>query len=238
MFSLPRFCTSLFGRTPSRPAARRLVALDADGVLLDHQEAYARAWKRAFGNRPALKDPLGHGPAEFWNVPRLEEKGFRQLRDWGFTEEAWRTMPALPGAVQACALLRDAGYSLVCVTALEPRFAAARAENLEALGIRLDDLVATGSSPRAGGNPKAAALHRLQPALFVDDHLPYLQGLPRGTWRALVEQRPRGSPNADPGLAPPDSRHISVLDAARCWLARQQEPQQRTGSARAVGSGP
>ena len=34
-----------------------IIALDADGVLLDYNRAYAGAWERAFGQRPAEADP-------------------------------------------------------------------------------------------------------------------------------------------------------------------------------------
>ena len=33
----------------SMPLNSRLMALDADGVLLDYNRAYAHAWQRAFG---------------------------------------------------------------------------------------------------------------------------------------------------------------------------------------------
>ncbi|WP_119154263.1 HAD family hydrolase [Caldimonas tepidiphila] len=221
MVRLPRLRLPQWFRTEPTPGApgSRLVALDADGVLIDYHEGYAQAWERAFGVRPSIKDPLAYHPADFWDVPRLEGARLRQLVERGFTEETWRSMPALPGAAEACRLLRAAGYSLVCVTALRPQLAKARAENLQALGIPVDEVIATGTDG-APGNPKAAALRKLQPCLFVDDCLPFMQGLPQGIWRALVDVRPNRSPNRDPALEPPHSRHISVLDAARCWLAR------------------
>jgi len=38
-------------------AMKPIIALDADGVLLDYHHAYARAWAEAFGHPPALRDP-------------------------------------------------------------------------------------------------------------------------------------------------------------------------------------
>jgi len=42
--------------------ARRIIALDADGVLLDYGLAYAGAWQKAFGTYPAERDPLAYWP--------------------------------------------------------------------------------------------------------------------------------------------------------------------------------
>ena len=73
-----------------------LIALDADGVLLDYNQAYAGAWERAFGVRPALRDPNAYWPLDRWNVERLAGTKLDQFRtclDWTF----WSTVPALPG---------------------------------------------------------------------------------------------------------------------------------------------
>ena len=54
--------------------ARPLIALDADGVLLDFHLGYAGAWARAFGSRPAERDPLAYWPIDRWEVDRLDEE--------------------------------------------------------------------------------------------------------------------------------------------------------------------
>ena len=48
--------------------ARPLIALDADGVLLDFHLGYAGAWQRAFGAMPAERDPLAYWPIDRWSV--------------------------------------------------------------------------------------------------------------------------------------------------------------------------
>ena len=52
--------------------ARPLIALDADGVLLDFHLGYASAWQRAFGHAPAERDPLAYWPMDRWAVERLD----------------------------------------------------------------------------------------------------------------------------------------------------------------------
>ena len=56
------------------------IALDADGVLLDYNLAYASAWERAFGVRPELRDPQAYWPADRWGVERLAGELLDRLR--------------------------------------------------------------------------------------------------------------------------------------------------------------
>lgn len=196
-----------------------LIVLDADGVLINYHEGYAMAWERAFGQRPQVRDPLGYHPRHYWDVPALDEAGRRHLADKGFVDEIWRSMPALPGAVEACELLQAAGHCLRCVTALYPKHEGARAANLAQLGFRMDAVHAVG--PAEAGNPKLAKLSELRPVAFVDDYIAYLQGVPRPTWRALIDARPNHSPNRDAKFEQPDSRHNSLLEFARWWTTRE-----------------
>jgi phosphoglycolate phosphatase-like HAD superfamily hydrolase len=196
----------------------RLIALDADGVLIDYHEGYAQAWERAFGHRPALRNAEGYHPMDYWNVPTLNRKELEHLRLHGFTEQTWRNMPAIPGAVAACRELQQAGYSLVCVTALEPSFEEARTYNLRTLGFHFDSVHAVGA--RDAGNPKRERIKALKPAAFVDDYLGFLQNLPPNTWRALIRGRPHNSPNLDRSLSPPDSTHVSLAEFSKYWLTR------------------
>jgi hypothetical protein len=201
------------------PTKSPLIALDADGVMINYHEGYANAWEQAFGYRPKIKDPQGYHPLHYWDVPLLSPAEREHLAQVGFTENVWRTMPAMAGAVEACELLQAAGCRLVCVTALRPAMQQARADNLKALGFKLNDVFAVG--PNAAENPKLAQLTALAPTAFVDDFLPYLQGIPRTTWRALLNGRANNSPNYRPDLEAPDSRHTSLLDFAHWWLANR-----------------
>ena len=72
--------------------AKPVIALDADGVLLDYSLAYAGAWQRAFGRRPALRDPAAYWPIDRWEVERLEDdERLAQLR-LAFDDEFWAPM--------------------------------------------------------------------------------------------------------------------------------------------------
>ena len=183
----------------------RLIALDGDGVLLDYGLAYGHAWARAFGDRPTLCRPNAYWPIDRWGVPRLSGKALEQLRQV-FDETFWSSIPAVEGAVEACEQLVRAGYELICVTALDPRYLDARQRNLRELGFPLSQVIATDNQQKASGaSPKAEALNRLRPAYFVDDYAPYLVGVDEGIHKVLINRDPQGSPNTGAWLDLADS---------------------------------
>lgn len=205
-----------------RGSSRPVIALDADGVLLDYNRAYAGAWAQAFGERPRLVNPRAYWPMDRWGVERLEGERLARFRAC-FDATFWSTIPPLPGAVQASRDLAAAGYRLVCVTAMDRAFAPARWRNLRDLGFAVERVVAVGK-PGGPGNPKAAPAAALRAVAVVDDYLPYLQGLPRAVHAALIEHESdrdrHGSPNADPALAAPHSRHADLRAFVDWWTSR------------------
>jgi phosphoglycolate phosphatase-like HAD superfamily hydrolase len=197
---------------------RPVIALDADGVLLDFHLAYAAAWQRAFGHYPEERDPLAYWPMDRWRVPRLGMFRRRRFKS-EFGEYFWSSVPPLEGAVQACHQLREAGFDLVCVSALDSRFEAARLRNLRSLDFPIERVIATGNND-IERSPKADAVEDLRPEAFVDDYLPYFRGVPDSVHRALVLRAPNGSPNAGPELELIESTHQDLAAFTRSWLSR------------------
>jgi phosphoglycolate phosphatase-like HAD superfamily hydrolase len=193
-----------------------IVALDADGVLLDYHVAYRNAWCKAFNHLPALKDPNAYWPIDRWNVRILEGGELEYFRRF-FNEEFWRTIPAVDGAILACNQMHAAGFELVCVSAIESRFENARLENLRNLGFPIHRVIATNSS-NVGMSPKAAALTLLNPIAFVDDYLPYHRGVPEGIHRALITRETNGTPNIGAELGNIHTNHQDLLAFSKWWL--------------------
>lgn len=198
--------------------ARPLIALDCDGVLLDFGLGYASAWQRAFGQMPAERDPFAYWPIDRWAVERLTPER-RPLFRAAFDEHFWTTMPPIDGALDACQRLHDAGFELVCVSALDLEFEAARLRNLQDLGFPIGRVIATGNHEGAR-SPKADAIEALNPVAFVDDYILYMRGLPAHVHTALVLRAPNGSPNVGPDLAWAKSTHEDLTGFADHWLAR------------------
>lgn len=193
-----------------------IIALDADGVLLDYHVAYRSAWEKAFNQLPALKDPNAYWPIDRWEVRKLEGDELLHFRCF-FSEEFWRTIPAIDGAIDACNQLHDAGFELVCISAIESKFENARLENLMNLGFPIRRVIAT-SGTTGAMSPKAAALSLLNPLVFVDDFLPYHRGVSPTIHRALITRETNGTPNLGTELDNIDSRHQDLLMFSNWWL--------------------
>lgn len=195
----------------------KVIALDGDGVLLDYHAAYRLAWQQAFGHLPELRDPQAYWPMDRWNVPRLEPAERAKLRAC-MNDVFWSSIPAIPGAIQACQALSDAGYELVCLTAIDAQYQSARLKNLQNHGFPIESVIATPIFNTGGSNPKAEVLKELLPVAFVDDFLPFMIGLPAGIHAALVLREPNGSPNVGADLDLVHSQHANLSDFAAWWL--------------------
>ncbi len=201
---------------------RPIIVLDADGVLLNYQEAYRRLWLKAFGVLPELADPQAYFPYDRWKVPRLDSADrdhLRACRDEAF----WETLPAMDGALDAAMSLHVSGFELICVSALPLNFAAARLKNIRDLGFPIERVYATPVTPDSESNQsvKAAALEQILPVAFVDDYAPYLRGIPTSVHAALIMREPNGSPNVGEDLALAHSKHEDLSGFARWWLNRK-----------------
>ena len=198
---------------------RDILALDADGVLLDFHLGYAGAWQRAFGARPQEKDPLAYWPMDRWLVDRLDDAERRAHFRRHFDEQFWTSVPAIEGAIEACHRLHDAGFDLVCVSALEAEYESARLRNLRDHGFPIERVIATGNAA-SDRSPKADAIAALDPLAFVDDYLPYLRGVPAHVHTALISRALNGTPNIGAELSLARSVHDDLPAFAEHWLSR------------------
>lgn len=197
-----------------------LIAIDADGVLVDYHQAYKQAWLQAFG-----EDLHDINPQAYWAKDRFAAKQLnlaerKQLRD-AMGYDFWAQMQALPGAQQACQELKAAGHRLVCVTALHANFQQAREHNLRQLGFDFDEVVATGNEPTHNwASPKAEAIRRLQADYLIDDYAPYFRGLEASNvHKALVTREALMSPNTGDVLSLVDSSHVNLWAFSQ-WLSK------------------
>ena len=201
------------------PFKKPLIALDCDGVLLDFNLAYAKVWERFTGIYPTQLDPMAYWHIDRWSVRKLSGEHLAHFQVF-FDSDFWSTIPPVPGAVQACNCFHQQGYELVCVTALNESLAGARLKNLQDHGFPIEKVYATGNS--AGQHsPKKEIVHALSPVAFVDDYLPYFNGIDSSIHTALILREPNGSPNTGSGLEAISSVHLNLVAFTEWWLARQ-----------------
>ncbi|WP_395007459.1 HAD family hydrolase [Undibacterium sp.] len=193
-----------------------IIALDADGVLLDYHAAYRQAWFRAFQVMPEVKDEDAYWPIDRWSVRQLTGQELQHFRSF-FDEQFWGTIPAISGAVDACKSLKEAGFDLICVSAIESRFQQNRLENLVNEGFPIRAVIATNGED-GEISPKAKSLCEINPVVFVDDFLPYHRGVPSTIHKALILREINGSPNVGDELKLIDSTHNDLSAFANWWL--------------------
>lgn len=175
-------------KTPHKPL---LIALDADGVLLDYNKQFGRIWARHFGEEPVCVEPKAYHATNYWGL----QAPSHDHPFWSdFDSDGWTNMPAMPGAVEACRRLVAAGHRLVCVTSMPSHRQAHRLGNLQAEGFPIHEVIATGSKTDKLANPKKEAIEELKPDWFVDDELRKLKGL-SGVNCVLVDPIHPDSPN-------------------------------------------
>lgn len=199
-----------------------LIALDGDGVLLDYNLAYAKAWEKATGRYPAERDVKAYWAVDRWDVERLSGESLERFRA-SFDIDFWSAIPPLESAVEACHRLHEQGYDLVCVTALREDLADARLRNLRDHGFPIEKVFATSNS-MGKRSPKAGILDQLKPAAFVDDYLPYMLGVDRDIHTALILREPNGSPNCGVDIRSVNSTHANLAEFADWWLSHCVKP--------------
>lgn len=192
-----------------------LIALDADGVLLDYNRQFGIVWERHFQEPLVCAEPRAYHARNYWGItPPDEGHAF-----WDFFDQGgWHDMPAMPGALEACHRLAGAGHTLVCVSSMPSHRQPERLTNLRALGFPIEEVIATGRTADRTANPKLAAIQALRPAWFVDDSLRKLRGLD-GVQCVLVDPDHPDSPNTDQDQAFLAMRVGSLAEFADRFLA-------------------
>ncbi|UJR08062.1 hypothetical protein I4U23_012339 [Adineta vaga] len=145
-----------------------IIALDCDGVLLDFDATYAQIYEKTFGKQLTIVAPKSCWAETKYGIALTDEEQYQFDQVWN--EHGWRTMPVKEGALEACQLLHQAGYELVCVTAMSARYSEHRLENFRSHGFPIDKIICTGyDSNNICKNPKKKMIEDLHPVVFVDD---------------------------------------------------------------------
>jgi len=151
-----------------------------------------------------------------------EETQFEEV----WSEHGWRTMPIQDGALQACILLHQAGYELVCVTAMPAKFIEHRLENFRLHGFPIDNIISSGfDKANFNNNPKRKIIEDLHPVAFVDDlrrNFKDIQGV--HTKLVFIDHEYHDDPNQHENIYY-DVKYPSLLEFAENFLKTEQHGQ-------------
>jgi len=132
-------------------------------------------------------------------------------------------MPMHDGALEACLLLHNAGYELVCVTAMPAKFIEHRLENFRLHDFPIDRIISTGyDHNNFNNNPKKTTIERLHPVVFVDDlrrNFKDIQGV--HTKLIFIDHEHIDDPNQHDSIYY-DAKYPSLLEFAQCFLKSDQ----------------
>ena len=167
---------------------------------------------------PAERDPLAYWPIDRWQVERLDEERRLHFRRH-FDEQFWSSVPAIEGALDACHRLHDAGYHLVCVSALDLEHESARLRNLRDHGFPIERVIATGNAP-GERSPKADAIANSAPRPSSTTTCRTCAAFPATSTPRSSCAAPNGSPNVGAELSLAKSVHDDLPGFADFWLKR------------------
>ncbi|CAF1082732.1 unnamed protein product [Didymodactylos carnosus] len=153
-----------------------VIALDCDGVLLDYCKTFGQIYQQTFGKDVVVVNPRSFDAKNMYGIEFTPEEEIDFYTK--FDEHGWHSMPMLDGALEACDLLHEAGYELVCVTTMSEKFVEQRLRNLKQHGFKIDRVIGRQIHHKLPNdflkqdehpNPKKEAIEKLKPVVFVDD---------------------------------------------------------------------
>lgn len=165
--------------------------------MLNYNEAYKEIYMEGFGIDLDLVDKNAFHADNVWNREQVNVKKKSDFYKMSHVLRIWKRMKALDGAVEAINNLVDSGYEIVCVTSMPAQYEADRLHNLQALGFKINRIIAT---PRKGkGNPKKYYIESLCPLYFVDDLIKNFEDIDSSTQLVYIDRKYSDDPNAEQG---------------------------------------
>lgn len=201
-----------------------VIVLDCDGVLKNYHSSYPKVWKKAFGEDLPVVNQKSYFAHKMYGLDfdyhhiggnnDIANKFFE-----AFGPDIWEDMDPLPGAIDACNRLVDAGFELVCVSSMpnDNEIVKARLRGFKKHGFPIDRLVSTGG--KLGFNPKVDTIIELNPIAFVDDLCSNFLGIPDTIHKALIHLDHDDSPNIR-YLDIATTQHENLTEFVEVYLSR------------------
>lgn len=151
------------------------ICLDADGVLLNYNEAWRLCYNRVFQKNVQVINQHSYHAHEYCGLQPLNIEE-RQKIYAEFDKNDWKNLPAISGAIAATHYLKENDWKIYIVTSMNSKKLEDRIENFKKLGFPdFEDIIATGRFSKE--NPKKGPVEKIKPLYFVDDMKKNFEGL-------------------------------------------------------------
>lgn len=175
--------------------SKGIIAIDADGVMLDYNLAFKDAYEKAFSTLLSLHDEKAFHAKNMWGISDFESEQKAHFYKASDSYQIWKNMPAIKDSVDAVNKMVQLGYEVVCVTSMPPKYQEDRLYNLQTLGFKISKVIATNRV--SDENPKKKYIEELKPLYFIDDLLKNFEGIKGDTELVYVEREYSDNPNKD-----------------------------------------
>ena len=154
---------------------KKYIAIDGDGVLFDYNKAGLMLFEKMFKQKLKEIHPRAYNFHIQYDLQNSKRPDFKNLIYPMFDKfHIWGKMPSIEGALEATKMMKEKGYTLVCLTSMPPKYKELRHQNALDLGYPIEEVIAVDrrASKRAGiDNPKKQWIIDNKPVAFIDDLL-------------------------------------------------------------------
>jgi len=139
----------------------KIIAFDVDGVLLDLNSAWKNQAESILGRELHLQQNCFEFTLRYGVTSEEEKHVWKNI--------VFTNFPAYPSASEITHALKNKGFDVHAITALNASNKESRKNNLESHAIHCDALHCVGFN-----QSKVAALQNIRPSIFVDDREKYI----------------------------------------------------------------
>lgn len=154
---------------------KKYIAIDGDGVLFNYNEAGAMLYEKMYRQKLKEIHPKAYNFHIQYDLVNSKRPDFKNLIYPMFDKfNIWEKMPGIYGALEATQMMKEKGYTLICLTSMPPKYEKLHHQNALDLGYPIDHVVAVDrrAAKRSGvNNPKKEWIMENKPVAFIDDLL-------------------------------------------------------------------
>lgn len=171
----------------------KILAFDCDGVLLDYNQSFYNAYKKAFEKELQIVMPGAYHAVNEFGMQNIPKEEMKVILDKLCNVGLWSDMPALNNTLNVINTLSN-NYEIICITSMPKKYEEERFNNLKNLGFNISTVYATERVNKTD-NPKKDCIEKINPIIFVDDLLSNFENVNCDTKLIYLNNGQPDSPN-------------------------------------------